>query len=128
MLSLPRAFATELATIPSATPYLHAAAGGLANWNERLGVKDRPRIGLAWFGRPTHKNDHNRSIELAAFLEILAGVNATVVSVQRDVRGADADVLRRRSDIINFGEELKGFRRYRSLDRQSWRWLLNREA
>jgi hypothetical protein len=109
MLSLPRAFATELATIPSATPYLHAAAGGLANWNERLGVKDRPRIGLAWFGRPTHKNDHNRSIELAAFLEILAGVNATVVSVQRDVRGTDADVLRRRSDIIHFGEELKDF-------------------
>ncbi|MGB6446812.1 MAG: hypothetical protein WBF47_16815 [Xanthobacteraceae bacterium] len=36
-------------------------------------------------------------------------MNATVVSVQRDVRGADADVLRRRSDIIHFGEELKDF-------------------
>ena len=109
MLSLPKAFATELATIPGATPYLHAAAEGIAHWNERLGVKDRPRIGLAWSGRPTHKNDHNRSIALAAFLEILAGVNATAVSVQRDVRGADADILRQRSDIIHCGEELKDF-------------------
>ena len=109
MLSLPRAFATGLATIPGATPYLHAPAGGIANWNERLGVKDRPRIGLAWSGRPSHKNDHNRSIALAAFLEILAGVNAAVVSVQRDVRGADAEVLRGRPDIIHFGEELRDF-------------------
>jgi tetratricopeptide (TPR) repeat protein len=109
LLSLPKAFATELATIPGAMPYLHASAEGLANWNERLGGKDRPRIGLAWSGRPTHKNDHNRSIALAAFLEVLAGVNAAVVSVQRDVRGADADVLRQRSDIVHFGEELKDF-------------------
>ena len=109
LLSLPKAFATELATIPGATPYLHAAAEGMAHCNERLGIKDRPRIGLAWSGRPTHKNDHNRSIALAAFLDILAGVNATGVSVQRDVRGADSDVLRRHSDIIHFGEELKDF-------------------
>jgi Glycosyltransferase family 9 (heptosyltransferase) len=109
MLSLPKAVATELATIPGATPYLHASAERLAHWNGRLGVKDRPRIGLAWSGRPTHKNDHNRSIVLATFLEILAGVNATVVSVQRDVRGVDADVLRQRPDIVHFGEELKDF-------------------
>ena len=98
-----------MATIPDATPYLHASAEGLAHWNERLGVKDRPRIGLAWSGRPTHKNDHNRSIELAAFLEILAGMNATYVSVQREVRDADAEMLRQRSDIIHFGEDLKDF-------------------
>jgi tetratricopeptide (TPR) repeat protein len=109
MLSLPRAFATELATISGATPYLQAPAGGLARWNARLAGKDRPRIGIAWSGRPTHKNDHNRSIELAAFLPILADLDATFVSVQRDLREADADVLRQRPDIVHFGEDLKDF-------------------
>jgi len=109
LLGLPRAFATELAAVSGATPYLHAAAEAVMRWNERLGLRNRPRIGLAWSGRPTHKNDHNRSIELAAFLQVLTGLNATCVSVQRDVRAADAATLRERGDIIHFDDELKDF-------------------
>jgi hypothetical protein len=109
LLGLPRAFATELAAVSGATPYLHAAAEAVMRWNERLGLRNRPRIGLAWSGRPTHKNDHNRSIELAAFLQVLTGLNATCVSVHRDVRAADAATLRERGDIIHFGDEFKDF-------------------
>ncbi len=109
LLSLPCAFATRLETVPNATPYLHASAEAVASWKRRLGVRDRPRIGLAWSGRPTHKNDHNRSIDLAVFLHILAGLNATFVSLQRDVRAADGVALRERGDIIHFGDELKDF-------------------
>jgi hypothetical protein len=36
-------------------------------------------------------------------------LDATFISVQRDVRGADAAVLRERGDIIHFGEDLKDF-------------------
>jgi tetratricopeptide (TPR) repeat protein len=109
LFSLPYAFGTTLATIPAATPYLHAAAHAAEEWNARLPPRTRPRIGLAWAGNPDHGNDHNRSVGLGAFLSILAGVAGTFVSLQRDVRPADAALLQERSDILHFGEALSTF-------------------
>jgi tetratricopeptide (TPR) repeat protein len=109
MLGLPLAFGTGLATIPRETPYLFASAQAVANWNARLPPKTRPRIGLAWSGRPEHNNDQNRSIDLAFFLSPLEGIDATFVSLQREVRAADAVVLQERGDLIHFGDELKDF-------------------
>ena len=108
LLSLPLAFATRLETIPSETPYLRASSQAVMNWNARLGPRSHPRIGLAWSGRPTHKNDHNRSIGLSSLLPLL-GSNATYVSLQRDVRADDATMLQDRSDLLHFGDELKSF-------------------
>jgi Tfp pilus assembly protein PilF len=107
-LSLPLAFATRLETIPSATPYLRAPVQALKNWQARLGPKARPRIGLAWSGRPTHKNDQNRSISLRSLLALL-DIEATFVSLQKDVRTDDAAVLKERDDILEFGDALKDF-------------------
>jgi tetratricopeptide (TPR) repeat protein len=107
-LSLPLAFATRLETIPSATPYLRAPVQALKNWQARLGPKARPRIGLAWSGRPTHKNDQNRSISLRSLLALL-DIEATFVSLQKDVRTDDAAVLKERDDILDFGDALKDF-------------------
>jgi tetratricopeptide (TPR) repeat protein len=108
-LSLPLVFGTALATIPCETPYLRAAAPAAADWGARLPPKTRPRIGLAWSGRPEHNNDQNRSIDLASFLSPLEGIDATLVSLQREVRAADAIVLQQRSDVIHFGDQLKNF-------------------
>jgi len=108
-LSLPLAFGTRLATIPGETPYLRVSAQAVANWNARLPPRTRPRIGLAWSGRPEHNNDQNRSIDLASFLSPLQGIDATFVSLQREVRAADAVVLQERSDLVHFGKELKDF-------------------
>jgi tetratricopeptide (TPR) repeat protein len=109
LLSLPLAFGTQIATIPAQTPYLRAPSPAATHWNDRLGAKNRPRIGLAWSGRPTHKNDHNRSIALGSLLAVLAGVDATYVSLQREVRAGDAAGLQGRSDLLHFGDELKDF-------------------
>jgi ADP-heptose:LPS heptosyltransferase len=102
-------FGTGLATIPCETPYLRASAQAVANWSARLPPKTRPRLGLAWSGRPEHNNDQNRSIDLASFLSPLQGIDATLVSLQREVRAADAVVLQERSDVIHFGEQLTDF-------------------
>jgi tetratricopeptide (TPR) repeat protein len=109
MLSLPFVFGTGFATMPCETPYLSASVRTVANWNARLPPKTRPRIGLAWSGRPEHNNDQNRSIDLASFLSPLEGIDATLVSLQREVRAADAVVLKDRSGVIHFGEQLKDF-------------------
>lgn len=108
-LSLPLVFGSGLETIPRGTPYLRASAPAVADWNARLPPKTRPRIGLAWSGRPEHNNDHNRSIDVASFLSPLEGIDATLVSLQREVRASDAVVLHERSDVIHFGGELKDF-------------------
>jgi tetratricopeptide (TPR) repeat protein len=108
LLSLPLAFGTRLETIPSVTPYLRAPPQAVMNWNARLGPRIYPRIGLAWSGRLTHENDHNRSIGLSSLLPLL-GFNATYVSLQQDVRAGDAIVLQDRDDILRFGDELKNF-------------------
>src|SRR4029077_18660924 len=64
---------------------------------------------LAWSGRPSHNNDHNRSMKLGALLSPLAGFEATYVSLQREVRDDDAPVPQGCDDIVHFGEELKTY-------------------
>jgi tetratricopeptide (TPR) repeat protein len=105
LLSLPLALGAGSATILSQTPYLRAAPQAVMDWNDRLGPRRRPRIGLAWSGRPSHDNDHNRSIRLSSFLPLLAGFDATYVSLLQDVREEDAPVLQG-SDVVHFGKEL----------------------
>jgi tetratricopeptide (TPR) repeat protein len=106
LLSLPLALGA--ATMPSQTPYLRASPQAVMDWNARLGPRHRPRIGLAWSGRPLHDNDHNRSMKLGSFLPPLAGFNATYVSLLKDVRADDAPVLQA-SDVLDFSKELKSY-------------------
>jgi len=108
--SLPCALATRLETIPSAVPYLRASPQASNDWERRLGPTDRPRIGLVWSGNPNPINprDHIRSIGFNSFLSLL-DINATFVGLQKDVRTADAMMLKDRSDLLHFGDELRNF-------------------
>ncbi len=108
LLSLPLAFGTELATIPAATPYLQVPPDAVTRWSHKLGAKIRPSIGFAWSGSPTHLNDHNRSVGLELLLSAVAGIDATCVSLQREVRAGERALLQR-SGIRHFGEELRDF-------------------
>jgi tetratricopeptide (TPR) repeat protein len=108
LMSLPLVLGTRLATIPSATPYLRAPSRTATDWAERLGPKRRPRIGLAWSGRPTHKNDHNRSMSLRSLLPLL-GIDATFVSLQKDIRPDDAAVLKDHREVVDLTDALQDF-------------------
>jgi ADP-heptose:LPS heptosyltransferase len=50
LLSLPRVFATDLASVPARVPYLAPAPADVAAWRDRLAGLARPRIGIAWVG------------------------------------------------------------------------------
>ena len=52
LLSLPLAFGTDLASIPRRVPYLHAAPDDVMHWQNKLGARRKPRIGLVWAGDP----------------------------------------------------------------------------
>ena len=109
LLSLPLAFATTLLSIPAATPYLHANAGSVAKWQALLGERSGPRVGLVWSGNPNHKNDRNRFISSARLLPLLAVPGVRFVSLQKDLREGDAEVLRNRSEITHIGDQLDDF-------------------
>ena len=92
LLSLPRAFATELPTVPADIPYLQADPDVRARWRERLGA--RPRIGLVLSGSAEHPEDALRSIPAETLRPLLAQPGFDVHVVQTDLRDADAAVLR----------------------------------
>ncbi len=70
MMSLPLVFATDLATIPSAIPYLKADVIAVAQWREVLSSLPRPWVGLVWAGSPKGGLDHRRSLPFAAISPI----------------------------------------------------------
>jgi tetratricopeptide (TPR) repeat protein len=108
LLSLPGAFDTTLATIPARLPYLSADPALTADWAGRLGARESMRVGLVWSGNPTHLNDHNRSAPLADYAEVLA-LPCAFVSLQKALRKMDQEELRRRPQILHFGERLADF-------------------
>lgn len=108
LLSLPLACQTTLATIPGDTPYLKAAPAKVSAWRARLAPTHAPRVGLAWSGRPSHSNDHNRSLRLAG-LEPLLAAGITLVSLQQSVCDEDRAQLAAHPEIRDFTGELRSF-------------------
>jgi tetratricopeptide (TPR) repeat protein len=106
--SLPLAFGTRLDTIPAATPYLPLpAANRVRAWEQRLGARDRLRVGLVWSGNPNHGNDRNRSVPLQMLARIL-DLDATFISLQKDVRAEDKAQLAH-AGIIDVSAHLTDF-------------------
>jgi tetratricopeptide (TPR) repeat protein len=64
---LPRAFATDLHSIPAGVPYLRAAPERVERWARRLQAPARLRVGIAWAGSATNDNDRRRSASLDDF-------------------------------------------------------------
>lgn len=93
LMSLPLAFGTTLATVPAQVPYLRTPANRIEKWRARLPRTDRLRIGLTWSGKPSHLNDHNRSVALARLMPLLSVEGVDFVSLQRDVRDTDRAML-----------------------------------
>ena len=85
---LPRLFATDLETIPPAIPYLAAEERLVRLWGDRLAALPRPRIGLCWRGSPADRStgarDDPRFLPLPLLEEAFTGIEASLVSLQRD--------------------------------------------
>ena len=108
LLSLPLAFKTQIDSIPSSIPYLFSDPEKASRWRIKLGERYKPRIGLVWSGSTTHKNDQNRSILLAELIKHLPD-QYLYVSLQKEVRYEDEEILISRPDILHFENELTDF-------------------
>ncbi len=108
LLSLPLAFATELATIPAEIPYIAAADGDVRRWQDRL-PQGRPRVGLVWSGDRSHDNDLNRSLRLEDLSSVLDLPAVSFVSLQRPVRDEDRPALQSRPHVVHLGDSFGDF-------------------
>ncbi len=78
IMSLPHLFGTSLKTIPADTPYLTAPAESPID----LSKEPKTKIGLVWAGRPSHKNDRNRSLPVEALTPLFEVENIACYSLQ----------------------------------------------
>jgi tetratricopeptide (TPR) repeat protein len=108
LLSLPLAFGTTLEAIPGDVPYVRAGRAEIAAFEHRLPSK-RPRIGVAWAGRRSHKNDLSRSMSLETLLPLLETSAVQFISLQRELCGEDEHFLRGHPEVFRIGEKLGNF-------------------
>jgi tetratricopeptide (TPR) repeat protein len=104
--SLPLAFKTETGNVPAEIPYLRADDGHLAKWRPRIEALPGKRIALAWAGNADHANDRNRSIDLNLLEPLLALEGVSFLSIQRELRENDAEILARHARVTHLGGEL----------------------
>lgn len=108
IMSLPHLFATRLDTIPAHIPYLVADPDAVAAWRRRM-AGGRLNVGLAWSGRPTHRDNYWRSLAIRD-LAPLAGVPAVKFhSLQKGVPAADFKEVAALLDIEDTAAELNDF-------------------
>jgi tetratricopeptide (TPR) repeat protein len=74
LLDLPMVMDTNLNTIPAEFPYLTAKQEDQEKWRDRLAEFPGLKVGLAWAGKPIHRNDRNRSMPLSTLLPLLRRV------------------------------------------------------
>jgi tetratricopeptide (TPR) repeat protein len=116
LLSLPLALCTRLETIPATIPYLSAGAEKKRAWRDRLGGRDKPRIGLVWAGNPrkelpgANRIDRQRSIAFDRLAPLLQVSACTFYSLQK---GDDAVTELRDSPwsrkVIDHSDDLHDF-------------------
>lgn len=91
--SLPYHLKTDLMSIPASVPYLFAPPEKIEAWRPLIEppcqrhplFSPQPlRVGLAWSGRSTHSNNHNRSMEGSVLTPLSKIPNVAWVSLQKE--------------------------------------------
>src|SRR5215470_16144991 len=109
LMSLPHAFDTRLETIPSKTPYLVAPPERVKVWEEWLPKSRALRVGAGWAGNPIFSTDTSRSIGLPRLSPLLSVPGVQFISLQKDLRSGDEELLRQHPQVIHVGDRLENF-------------------
>jgi tetratricopeptide (TPR) repeat protein len=108
LMSLPLACGTTLATVPAATPYINSEPRKVTAWQERLGAKTQPRIGLTWSGSQAARMHSERCFPLAELSPHLSR-DFEYVCVQTEITPVDQQALAAKPAIRQFPGELRDF-------------------
>ena len=107
LLSIPSALSNRGVDAPPVRKYLSINCEKVRAWESRLGVCDKPRLGVAWSGSAKNPRNDRRNIPLASLLGRLPQ-GYEYVSLQTNINESDAEALAG-SGIRHFGDELTDF-------------------
>jgi len=103
LMSLAGLFTTTPDHVPFPQPYLSAPEASRKKW-EWISHTEGLKVGLVWSGNPAHKNDKNRSINLAPLMAALP-TGVTYFSIQKDDKACPPPRLTSlTNDIQNFAD------------------------
>jgi hypothetical protein len=109
---LPRLHGTRTDTIPPALP-IPIDPARAALWRTKFDIAipaGLRRVGLVWAGRPTHRNDRNRSMSLAALASPLAEVpGIALVSLQKGEAAAEAAGYNGRAMLVDAARDITDY-------------------
>ena len=109
LMSLPLAFKTDLNSIPSSSAYIVANFAKVQYWKNKLGKKNKPRIGIVWSSVSGFIHNRTRSMDLDTFLQGLPYGVFDYICLQKEIIPHDFITLKNRNDIRFFGDELHDF-------------------
>jgi hypothetical protein len=102
LMSLPHLL--ELNEIPAKTPYFAAEPDLVEAWAQKLGAKEKPRIGITWQGNPNYEADHQRSLAFKLLEPMLTLPEFQFISLQK---GFGQDQIKgQNAKIVDLGDEL----------------------
>jgi hypothetical protein len=109
LLSLPLELQIRVEDLPTVSPYLVAPRERVTAWEHRLSQTGKIRVAIAWAGRPTFIDDHNRSIGLQRFSPLLAAAGVQFFSIQKVLNPGDEEIIKRHPNVIHLGHEIADF-------------------
>lgn len=109
MMSLPLAFRTTPGTVPADVPYVVPPRELVAKWRGRLEPYKGLKVGIAWAGRPTHKQDGERTVRLAQLARLGAVPGVTFFSLQKGPAAAEANPPPKGIAVVNLTAGLADF-------------------
>ncbi|MEY4717700.1 MAG: hypothetical protein RL563_318 [Pseudomonadota bacterium] len=108
LMSMPMIFKTRVESIPSNIAYLKPDEAKVKFWHQKLGKKNRLRVGIAWSGAAAHNDDANRSMDLEILLPLLE-LPIELHSLQKEYRTHDLKKLHEHQEIVNHQDALMDF-------------------
>jgi tetratricopeptide (TPR) repeat protein len=100
LMSLPRAFGTNLNSIPTDVPYIDVPRQLRREAQERLApYTDRLKVGVAWAGSKAHANDRNRSCPLATLAPLFDVPGVALFSLQHGEAAAQIATVPKAANI-----------------------------
>ncbi len=88
-VDLPRVFKITSATIPANVPYLKPDPDKLTAWQDTF-IHSGIKVGLVWAGSPFHRNDCNRSCQLATLTPLSRAQGIHFYGLQTGTAARDA--------------------------------------
>lgn len=107
MMSLPLALDITLANIPAPTRYLKADLFKVVEWQQRLGIKTKPRIGIVWSSDPTLAVGPSKTIALELFASLQSD-QCELISLQKNLWYQEGAMLAQMG-ILHFGDVIQNF-------------------